>query len=70
MGFGYHHERVGTPFTELEDATIGFAVSSKALSLSEGTRYAEFEIKFSQDIDAITFQELQQSYFSFIYRRV
>ncbi|MFT6502892.1 MAG: hypothetical protein ACJASQ_003024 [Crocinitomicaceae bacterium] len=60
-GFGYHHDRVGAPFTELSNAKIGFAVSSKALALSEGTRYIEFEIKFSEAIDAITFNELQTS---------
>ncbi|XOV67690.1 MAG: baseplate J/gp47 family protein [Fluviicola sp.] len=53
-GFGYNHNRVDDPFVELPDANIGFAVSSKALNMAEGTRHAQFEISFGQSIDTIT----------------
>lgn len=59
-GFGYNHTRVGSAFSELPDAKIGFAVTSHVLSLSEGIRHVQLKIQFSQSIENYTFEELSK----------
>lgn len=57
-GFGYNHNRVDDPFEELPNANIGFAVTSHALSLSEGIRNVQFEIKFDSIAPSLTVNQL------------
>lgn len=59
-GFGYNHNRTSAPFEELPDASIGFAIGSKVLQLSEGTRHIQFEINFDQTISQLDFTQLAE----------
>ena len=48
--FGYHHDEVDTDiFKELPEATLGFAVSSGILDLSEGNRHLQFDFSFAEE---------------------
>ncbi len=57
-GFGYNHNRVDSPFVELPNANIGFAVSSKVLNLAEGGRHVQFTVSFGQNLSTIDQNDL------------
>jgi hypothetical protein len=57
--FGYNHIENGNP--ELTDATLGFAVASSILDLSEGNRHIVTQVNFQSATDNFTANQLRSN---------
>lgn len=59
--FGYFEvEKKGkeAEYPELEDARLGFAVSSKVLKLQEGERFVQLDVKFQQAVSSVNVTQI------------
>jgi hypothetical protein len=59
--FGYFEvEKNGkvAEYPELEDARLGFAVSSNVLKLQEGERFVQLDVKFQQTVSSVNIAQL------------
>jgi hypothetical protein len=59
--FGYFEVEEGSKeaeYAELDDARVGFAVSSNILKLQEGERFVQLDVKFLQAVSSVNISQL------------